>query len=170
MTPWALFPTLEGRLSQDDSARALSLKDDVAVTGRPRCAVCFSSSLAGLHSLTKRKKNKTNGLEGGKEKKKKKTYHEIAITHVSNQLTLARRSVIPHHAEETLRQTQPCLGLYTNRSNGFDSFQALSNNSACWFALLSIRRWQTHRPNLQPLLQKIQCAWIYVTSCLVTSF
>lgn len=142
----------------------------MAVTGRPRCAVCFSSSLAGLHSLTKRKKNKTNGLEGGKEKKKKKTYHEIAITHVSNQLTLARRSVIPHHAEETLRQTQPCLGLYTNRSNGFDSFQALSNNSACWFALLSIRRWQTHRPNLQPLLQKIQCAWIYVTSCLVTSF
>lgn len=99
-----------------------------------------------------------------------KTYHEIAITQVSNQLTLVRRSVIPHRAEETLRQNLPCLRLYTNRSNGFDSFPALSNNSARWFAPLSISRWQTRRPNLQLLLQKIHCARIYVASCLVTSF
>ena len=79
-----------------------------------------------------------------------------------NQPTLARRTVIPHRAEETLRKTQPCLRFYTNRSNGFDSFQVLSNNSASWFAPLSIRRWQTHCPNLQPLLQESQCAWIYV--------
>lgn len=72
---------------------------------------------------------------------------------MSNQLTL-QGGVNSSPSRGNTSAHSALSGAYTNRSNAFDSFQALADNSACRVALLSINRRQTRCPHLQPLLQK----------------
>lgn len=87
--------------------------------------VCGLSLKQALWVIFSYQEKETKQTGRGKKEEERRDRHEIALTVVSNQLTLARRSVTPHHAEETPR-TDGLVWGFTQRGQ-----TALINSKPC---------------------------------------